>query len=66
MIRYVVSFPGSLARDAMLEVRDQLAVAATSRQWRDLVLTHGGTLTRLNERRQPSVAIRNAIKAQVR
>lgn len=60
MIRYVLTWPGMMNRQAMENAQAMLAGVVSSPRWRDVVLPAGATLERMNERPVPSVATRNA------
>lgn len=50
MIRYVVSFPGEMRMEWLHQLLQAVKEAADAREWRDVVLTNGGTITRLDQR----------------
>ena len=62
MIRYAVSFPGRLDDRQTFLISRQLAEAANSPRWRDIVLQEGGSIVRVNTAPHPSVRARNAQK----
>ena len=50
MIRYAVTFPGEVPPRMLAEIREQLAAIAGARQWIDVVIANGGTITRVDIR----------------
>lgn len=60
-LRYVVSFPGNVHREFLVRMADLMGKAANSSEWRDVVLTNGGTITRPDlPRRVPPVWVKRA------
>ena len=55
MIRYVVSFPAEadMRPEQMHHLQRMLKECADDRQWRDLVINQGGTITDMRPGRSP-------------
>ncbi len=51
MIRYVVSFADDLTPSTLYHIRQEIRAAADAREFRDVVLANGGTIT---DMRRPS------------
>ena len=54
MLRYLISFPSENIRPEQLEMfREYLKAAADDREWRDIIVTHGGTITDMRQKPRP-------------
>lgn len=62
MIRYFISFPADvqISRQALEMLSEQMREAANDRQWRDLIVTMGGTIKDMRPSRTPKVWVKNA------
>lgn len=50
MLRYVISFPGNVTHAEMYALQERLREAAGSREWRDIIVSSGGTIKELRPR----------------
>jgi hypothetical protein len=68
MIRYFISFPVEARVNAeMVEyIATKLHAAADDRQWRDFVVTHGGTITDMRCQARPVSALVRRARSRVR
>lgn len=53
MLRYVLSFPAEIHREALEQISEMLKEAANDQQFRDIVISHGGTITDMRRRATP-------------
>lgn len=62
MIRYVITFPAEvyLTPERLRAFREMLSEAANDRQWRDMVISNGGTITDMRPARPVSALVRRA------
>lgn len=60
MIRYLISFPpeAKISPEGMYYFREMISNAANAREWRDVILSQGATITDMRVRVPPR--IRNA------
>jgi len=61
MIRYFISFPAesNITREGLEMVKDLLKHAESGRNWRDIVMNMGGTITDMRPKRS-KVWVKNA------
>jgi hypothetical protein len=67
VIRYVISFPveAHITEPFFREFVERLKEASEAHEWRDIVLTQGGTITDMRRSRRVSSLVRRA-RASVR
>lgn len=68
MLRYVITFPAEvhITPERLHALREMLSEAANDRAWRDLVISHGGTITDMRPPARPVSALVRRARSRVR